>query len=1002
MTNRLGAENCSVVGSNDELQATALDVIARAQADDPFAPVTLIVPSRSEGWVLRRQLASRLEPGAALVNVRIATAMEFIQECAAALEIPMGEGGDPITRAAVLESALRRSTSELGPSADHPETAVRLGRLMDQLRWCPLTESDREALQGSVSPTAQAAIDFIAGVRQEVVDKCGGADLVDVSGRIIQAMESAALTPPGIESLGTVVLIDQSLPTPLWDLVLSLPQPVHRIRLKLDRATIPAHVFGVPDPATEAALASRFAAEAISENVAPERIAVVYSTAAPYSTLLGRAFDDAGIAWHGPSAGSLRQTMLGRRLDALLELAGEFQAERGLPRPVLMKWLALRPTKGAKEESHPNDFRALIRQQSLYGDARTWTDSLDALDAKALQLGELDESELDRRLRAQMRAGMHARGLAAAIAELSEYLQSIVAADSWTQIAQSLKVALERYGPVEDLSAPPAERAASSFVDTMLTESFPLVDTLVDSQTPGFVQPSPTTLRALIDRELSSATASHGSASVGVHVGPVSSTRGLTFDRVIVVGAADGLLPSTSRSGALLADVGREILRKSAADAPTVIELEESERMEIMALTESASNLTVTFPRGAIPGTGVDQVARYFTTDDPESRTRVASYEAALRFGPRPVTDVDVIVRQQMAGNTGSQADEQLVQVAQSWTKPLFSDTFGNIDPGSLDWDLGAHAMSASGIEAFLRCPYHFFVERILHFETDTYEDEVDQISSSDLGTLIHSALEQLVRQASDEGWLPNIGEPWPSDSVQRAREIFNREADSAEAQGLTGWLPAWREARDDVASALPQFFDKDDELRSDPPMAPGIPEAPFGMHGAPPAEITLATGAVVKLKGMIDRLDFTSDGQTARVIDYKSGKKDNFKPGLTRKVTDYHGRQKIQDLVYSVAVQSLYPEVASVLVTFFFVPNQGSVELVSPEASTDPVDELRELLEQIEAAVAIGEFPPNTRSSFDFCPVCSKLGRRALRATAAYREIDVVDLDLEAEHTRD
>ena len=53
-----------------ELQVAALEVITRAQAGDPFAQVTLIVPSRSQGWILRRQLASRLEPGSALVNVR--------------------------------------------------------------------------------------------------------------------------------------------------------------------------------------------------------------------------------------------------------------------------------------------------------------------------------------------------------------------------------------------------------------------------------------------------------------------------------------------------------------------------------------------------------------------------------------------------------------------------------------------------------------------------------------------------------------------------------------------------------------------------------------------------------------------------------------------------------------------------------------------------------------------------------------------------------------------
>ena len=1002
MSNRLGADNCSIVASNDELQAAALEVISQAKAKDPFAAVTMIVASRSGGWLLGRQLAARLEPGSALVNVRTVTAVEFMQEVAAALGISAGEGGDPILRAAVMESALRRSAGALGPSADHPETAVRLGRLMDQLRWCPLEPADLETLATVASPTASAAIDFISGVRSEVSEKSGGVDLVDVSQRAVAAIREAESIPPGIAALGTVVLIDQSLPTPLWDVVTNLGQPVHRIRLEVDRENTPAEVLGVPDPATEAAVAVRFVAEAIASGTHPERIAVIYSAAAPYTTVLSRAFDDAGIEWHGPSAGSLRQTMLARRIDALLELAQEYHDGNGVPRPTLMKWLALRPRSTGDLKAHPHLFRALIREQSLYGDARKWTQALASLDAQAQALSELDESELDRRMQGQLRAGKHARSLSVALDELVGYLDSLVTAESWTHIGQALKAALERYSPADASSISRADTAATKFIATMLDASLPLVDSLIDSQSPDYLQPSPTTLRALIDRELSRQSASHGSTAIGVNVGPVGSTRGLTFDRVIVVGAADGLMPSASRTGSLLTDASRAILRRSPADAPTVAELEESERIEILAVAESASTLVATFPRGAIPGTGVDQVARYFTTEDAEGRTRIASFEAALRLGPLPATDVDLMLRRQVDGHSGPEGDEQAVRVAHSWARPAFDDTFGKADPGSIDWDLSGHAVSASGIESFLRCPYHFFVERVLRFETDSYDDEVDQISSSDLGTLIHSALEQLIRQATDEGWLPGAGDPWPEDATNRATEIFLREASSAESQGLTGWEPAWREARDEVIAAFPSFLEKDAELRAEPPMAPGLPEAPFGMHGYPAAEITLGSGSVVKLKGMIDRLDMSPDGRTARVIDYKSGKKSNFTPGLKKKDNDYHGRQKIQDLVYSVAVQRLHPEIAEVLVTFFFVPNQGDIQLVSPESPDDAEDELRQVLTHLESALATGEFPPNTRSSSDFCPVCSKLGRRALRATASYRDLDVVDLDLEEEFSHD
>jgi hypothetical protein len=90
------------------------------------------------------------------------------------------------------------------------------------------------------------------------------------------------------------------------------------------------------------------------------------------------------------------------------------------------------------------------------------------------------------------------------------------------------------------------------------------------------------------------------------------------------------------------------------------------------------------------------------------------------------------------------------------------------------------------------------------------------------------------------------------------------------------------------------------------------------------------------------------------------------------------------------------------VLVTFFFMPNQGEVDLVNPDEPTDAEADLRQILTHLEEAADSGEFPPNMRSTSDFCPVCSKLGRRALRATAAYRDLDVVDLDLESEVNHD
>ncbi len=985
-----------LVGSNNELQQQVLASIAGIQSHDPLATVTLIVPNRSLGWMLRRQLARGLEPGKALINIGALTSREFLDECARAYGLPASTTSETVVRAAVIESTLQSSADTLGVSTGHPETAMLLARLLTELEWCPLTEESLSSIAGVSSPTSQAAIEFASRARSDIFTRLGELDLVTLSQNIVQKSKQSHTPPAGIRALGSLVVVVQSIPTPVLDVMTQVGFPIQFIRLDDSPVQIDsgnARVHSAPDPESESAIAVRFAGEALAQGVKADQIALLYSVDQPYASLLKRALHEAKITWHGQESGSLRESVLSRRADSLLELATELGQGLGIRRPTLMKWLALNPAGVSPGEPQASKYRDLIRSEGLYGDAQQWTQALKEISAQAEELAKSDLDELDSKSRRRVKLGPTSRLLMADLELLKTHLETINTSKSWQEIVVAFQSAIEQYDPSVKKSLSPAEATVRTMLTTLCNESLPRIDELLNTTNTAHLQPSANTLRALIEKEVDSRKATHGDPAMGIHVGPVGSTRGLTFERVIIVGGADGLLPSIRNSNPLFDDPTRSALRKSPADAPTVADLERGISSQVHGVVRGSTQTIVLFPRGAIPVGGVAKPSRYFTshgTTPPVENLDFASVESALSTGPRPVTERDLAVRVRMSTD---EIDPELIrkQVSvESWARPRFNEFFGHVGDQVLSWDIAAKPLSASAIEIFLHCPHRFFVEKILGIDAESFEDETDGISARDLGLMLHSALEELVNTAKAEGWLPGPGEPWPENASAQLRTLFEAEADRATAVGLTGWLPAWQELYDELLPALDEFLTVDDLLRSDPPMAPGIPEFKFGEQATESVKVFTESNTPVQLHGAIDRLDFNAEETIARVIDYKSGNPKNFKTSLNPSEKSGKAREKIQDLVYSAAVRALYPNVTDTRVSFMFVPGDGEVEVVAPKSEQDPATELEGILNGLERAAKTGKYPLNPKGNKDYCPVCQLLGRRAVHVQADYLSMDI------------
>lgn len=964
------------VADNAGLQRAATHAIVRGQASDPLAPVTLVVDSAAQAWALRRQLAEAAAPGTGIANVRAMTLVELLTTLAERIAVAAPTSSEPLLEAAAFEALLRAETGPLSASTDHPETALRLASLADELAWCRLGDGVEALADDGVSLTARAAIGFVAHARPALATALGTVPWPDAAAAICAALSNGTATAT---DLGALVVICSRLPAPVQDVLRMLAEQaeVTRVIVSPDALPIPARVIDFPDPATETAFAVRLAADAIATGANPGRVAILYSADTPYARLLERALDDAGVAWHGPTGQTLQSTTVARCFFAIADIAAaRADGGSGIIRPLLMRLLGLGHLSGGPAPATSGAVRALIRQEGLFGDARGWLGHLQVIGTPVADSDDADEPE-GTTPRHSNRLAQHAHTLAALVQALDVGVGAIDKAATWTDLGASLWSALETFHLHGTWwSVRPDDAASVDAIRTLLLEKFPAIDAL------GAHAPRPSAADAaqMIDRALAARRGRYGASSVGIHVGPVSGSRGLVFDHVVMVGANEGLLPPVRGEDPLLPDAARRSLRAVPDDMPLSSELEATTARDVRGVALASGTCTALLSRGALPGRAVGLPSRYLAKGDPE---RVASTRAGLVREPVPVTSADLAERAALGGGTVEEAFEPRVASIAAWASPQPGPYFGDLSPADAVWSLHGAKLSASGIEQFLHCPYHFFVQRILGFSTDEFDDTIDTIAAKDMGTLLHSAFEKFVDQSRADGTLPAAGQAWPLSALDDLRRMVDAEVDAATSKGLTGWKPSWDRSYETVIASLPAFLEVDAvEVRGEPATAPVSAEQGFGFDGDSVVEFRVTDDVVVRLRGSMDRVDLSADGATVGVVDYKSGRSSGFaeKLGKPKQNGTPRERQKVQDLVYDAAARLLYPDAQRIDVHFVFVPNGGEgPTVVTPTHDEDRAEVLRDLLLRLDKAGRTGAFLPTPQGSRDYCPVCKRLGRRAV-----------------------
>jgi RecB family exonuclease len=263
---------------------------------------------------------------------------------------------------------------------------------------------------------------------------------------------------------------------------------------------------------------------------------------------------------------------------------------------------------------------------------------------------------------------------------------------------------------------------------------------------------------------------------------------------------------------------------------------------------------------------------------------------------------------------------------------------------------------SSTRLETWATCPFRYFLTYEIGVEPTEAPEAAETLSALDRGIIIHDILDRFVKDA--------LSQPTASAATdaERLQQIANRQLDEFEHNGLIGRPVLWRLERERIRRGLLDFLDVHRSRIDERGQRPAATELGFGDGTDIPAVVLeLPGGRAVRFRGWIDRVDVSSDGSAATVIDYKSGRGSRF----SRIANDpVDGGKHLQLPIYAMAVKGWRPEIESIAAEFWFVMDSAgsrtvgtSLEIAAPRFEV--------VVDQIVAGIEEGIFPayPGERS---------------------------------------
>lgn len=962
--------------SVEDLHADIHTRIQAHKSKDPMAGIVLVTDSPLQGLLLRRQLVESSQ-SVAVGNIQVKMIDEVIADVFRGLGVVSGLFPSEAALDAACYSAMLTNETFSSAGSEALTTANGIANVYSKLRF----NTDAELanlLKSELSDTQKAVIESVNSARNLMLSKLGIEKLPEKMEEVIRDIKTNG--PPATVNNAYLVL-SENLPKLVSELLQLLPTAVrYEISLIEPQINSANNYFTSPDPQTESVLAVSQIAELVDSDTHPFDIAIAYSNSQQYARLLGTALDDAGIAWNGTYETISQTSNLYRGLDLLLQMLEKRNPSRsGADRPLVMRLLESGDFFIDDMLLNSNLCRQFVRDKEIYGDAVSWLKVIDKLPNPARP----------RELKASVE-------LKALLKTLQKSLQNLHEAATWTDFGHELfDIVSGLYLGANEENLSDEEKNVVKLFKQVLLQELPELDLLKPDNRAGLA-PSAAVVRSFIDRKIGQKNTRHGALSVGVHVASIQELRVLNFKKIILVGATDGLLPSSSSEMPFLTDEMLETLGELGRVSTATKDKSDQLGRQLAALVDG-KNLVITRSRSAMIGKLDDVPSRYLpntSTTFPEARVVNSFSSLHSSNSDFTVSSIDIQDISMYLSRSADldQAPARTLKALSIFRSPKRQGYFGKISEIPEPQSIASNCLSASAIEAFIDCEYKFFVTRTLGFYTGERKDTLPIWQAKDFGNLIHNSMENFLNDLAERNELPGGSRRFTNAQIESFfSDHLAEELKAFYAKGHDVWREGFEALMERVKANLRDFFKTESEtLRDTNNLAVHAAELAFGKEEQDNERTLLSVPGrkSIGLVGRIDRVDMNEPLTQAGVLDFKSGKlkKSEFetKIGKPKPKEPNKGlvkREKVQDLVYTVALRQKFPSLTNIDVTFAFISSGTKTEYVKAEwaeKTATAEENLAEIVEQIFVAEDDAEFSvthSSKISEYTTCDVCKRLG---------------------------
>ena len=994
------AENSArveVLRAGSDIFARVEELIQGHRRDDPFGPITVVVPSNYSSFYLRRRLA----PGG-YFNVDLTRLDDLAEKIGGSQD-----GRPPLTRlqaAALVYSAAITAPagSRIGPIRSHPSLHAALRSTFRQL----------EAIDQDPVPLLRQESELVREVaavyRTYRRSRGSWREQVDVARSAASALERRDYP---VAALGKLIVLRIEGPPPQF-------APLDRALSRMPGASIlvvqtgdeeadrlvggttavsgqagasaaagrekaKVKLISSPDRASEVRQVVREVVLLARERGTPfYRIAVLFDDYS-YGDRVEEALRFAGVPVSGPDPVPDSASPEGRFITGLLDLFLAHQ-KGGWTRQDFAKWVTSAPvaypggdreapaarwdaiSRGASVTAGLGGFRARLRRyaarQKAYADNFTDSDDLHEIRAASFRSQAAHAESM-----LEFAEGIAALAPSAESSDLPTHARWL--RDLWDSY-------LLRSGSPD----PVVERIERLF-DEMEGLKFPVGETMD-------LQHFSTLVRDELDRRKGNLRR----LGRGVFVAPLSMAAGCEFDVVHVLGMSEGSYPRRDRDDPLLPDPVKAKLDPAGEVMPDRQRRAKLERRTYLAARSSASTQYLYWPRGEAGARRGSGPARWFleAARDVSGNQSLQPGDLLAESPDNPVVILPDETPAHQAISVPSDLHEYRLKSADAWrsaagargdhflaSEPaspvrrglVFEDARQTSEWTAFDGNLtsygsgrgGLGIVSASRLQSWANCPYQYFLGYVAGVgPTERPEDEPG-ITPLDRGSIVHDVLEHFVSKRKAGGIDDRAGQ------VELLRELVAAAFEEFEGAGSAVHPALLAMERDSILSKLERWLSAESEMMAEWGVAPHLAEYEFGFGDPAASAVNVFTdrGEPVLFRGKIDRVDRSADGKRIIVFDYKTGGSSSYRD------------LKKDPVIRGTALQlPLYARAASALsktgsgdhvvqAAYWFVFEKGGTS-IQPDLENQPdsAERFDEVVSVIAAGIKDGVFPPAPRGN--------------------------------------